>query len=153
MCTSLREATLIYTVLIDDTWHVTVGHCQRVSCLNLSAELYLCLNKISEAEACVTETSSIFPLSHQVYYMVSAVVTFVKGSCVELCSYGHPLIHYIMPLTRKTSVSMVRRRKSDVAAKFNQSHLWWWSVLLWEIFMMSSTTKILLLFPVMSQAW
>lgn len=37
----------------------------------MTAELYLVLNKVSEAEACVVETSSMFPLSHQVYFMVS----------------------------------------------------------------------------------
>ncbi|KAK3093742.1 hypothetical protein FSP39_019579 [Pinctada imbricata] len=37
------------------------------------AELYLSLNKMSEAEACVQETSSIFPLSHQVAFMKGRV--------------------------------------------------------------------------------
>nr|KAG5714599.1 hypothetical protein BaRGS_007045 [Batillaria attramentaria] len=38
------------------------------------AELYLVLNKVSEAEACVVETSSMFPLSHQVYFMRGRVL-------------------------------------------------------------------------------
>ncbi|XP_067681303.1 tetratricopeptide repeat protein 7B-like [Haliotis asinina] len=39
------------------------------------AELYLSLDKVTEAEACVQETSTIFPLSHQVY--------FIKGRVYE----------------------------------------------------------------------
>ncbi|XP_076463678.1 tetratricopeptide repeat protein 7B-like [Babylonia areolata] len=38
------------------------------------AELYLVLDKVSEAEACVVETSSMFPLSHQVYFMRGRVL-------------------------------------------------------------------------------
>lgn len=39
--------------------------------LYISAELYLSVNKLSEAEGCVTETSVIFPLSYHVAYIVS----------------------------------------------------------------------------------
>ncbi|KAK7104581.1 tetratricopeptide repeat protein 7B-like [Littorina saxatilis] len=42
------------------------------------AELYLVLNKVSEAQACVVETSSMFPLSHQVYFMKGRVLEHKK---------------------------------------------------------------------------
>ena len=50
------------------------------------AELYLVLDKVSEAEACVMETSSMFPLSHQVYFMVG--LTW-RPVCLWTCSFGH----------------------------------------------------------------
>lgn len=50
------------------------------------AELYLVLDNVSEAEACVMETSSMFPLSHQVYFMVGFTW---RPVCLGTCSFGH----------------------------------------------------------------
>ena len=38
--------------------------------MNLT-DLYLSLDKVEEAESCIRETANLFPLSHQVAYMVS----------------------------------------------------------------------------------
>ncbi|KAL8622969.1 hypothetical protein ACOMHN_027090 [Nucella lapillus] len=54
------------------------------------AELYLVLDKVSEAEACVVETSAMFPLSHQVYFMVSEA-----EACVVETSAMFPLSHQV----------------------------------------------------------
>lgn len=42
--------------------------------MNLS-ELYLSLDKVEEAESCVREASSLFPLSHQVAHMVGCPIS------------------------------------------------------------------------------
>lgn len=42
-------------------------------CSCFTAELYLSLDRSYEAEACVHETSAIFPLSYQVAFMVSCL--------------------------------------------------------------------------------
>ncbi|XP_033733793.1 tetratricopeptide repeat protein 7B-like [Pecten maximus] len=50
------------------------------------AELYLTLDKMSEAEACVVETSTIFPLSHQVAFMKGRVLEHkLKYNEAKLC--------------------------------------------------------------------
>lgn len=49
----------------------------------VSAELYLVLNEVNQAEACVAETSAMFPLSHQVYYMVCLFIIQLGHLAVE----------------------------------------------------------------------
>lgn len=48
------------------------------------AELYLSLDKMTEAEGCVQETSSIFPLSHHVAFMVHVLLdgVFTFNFCI-----------------------------------------------------------------------
>lgn len=55
------------------------------------AELYLTLDKMSEAEACVQETSLLFPLSHQVAYMKGRVFEHKQKYQEAKCCYENAI--------------------------------------------------------------
>ncbi|KAJ8309190.1 hypothetical protein KUTeg_014064 [Tegillarca granosa] len=55
------------------------------------AELYLTLDKMSEAEACVQETSVLFPLSHQVAYMKGRVFEHKQRYQEAKCCYENAI--------------------------------------------------------------
>ncbi|XP_041353542.1 tetratricopeptide repeat protein 7B-like isoform X2 [Gigantopelta aegis] len=102
------------------------------------AELYLVLNKVSEAEACIQEMSGLLPLSHQLYFMKGRVFEHKQKykdakRCFEnavAINPGHTrsLQHLGVILHRMNDNKMAEKFLRDAVNNDPMSHKSWFSL-------------------------